>query len=70
MSEERNDKPEAATKDQAATQVGNERRRFLKAAGATALAVPVMETLSGQGLLVRSARAQSAGGGQGGGIGP
>ncbi len=49
---------------------GEGRRRFLKAAGVTALALPAMETLSRQGLLVRSARAQTVGPGMGGPIGP
>jgi hypothetical protein len=37
------------------------RRRFIKAAGATAVAVPVMETLTGRDILTMSARAQTAG---------
>jgi hypothetical protein len=35
------------------------RRRFLKKAGTIAIAAPVMETLSREGLLVRSAHAQT-----------
>lgn len=69
MSDEQNRKSEDGSPEREGAVAGSERRRFLKAAGATALAVPVMETLSGRGLLIRSARAQSAGGGLGGGGG-
>lgn len=55
--------------DERRQKTGDARRRFLKAAGVTALALPAMETLSRQGLLVRSARAQTVGPGMGGGIG-
>ena len=37
------------------------RRRFIKAAGAAAVAVPVMETLTGRDILTMSAKAQTAG---------
>ena len=37
------------------------RRRFLKVAGTAAVAVPVMETLTGRDLLTTSANAQTAG---------
>jgi len=36
------------------------RRRFLKKAGTIVVAAPVMESLSREGILVRSAHAQSA----------
>jgi hypothetical protein len=37
------------------------RRRFIKAAGAAAIAVPVMESLTGHDILTMSAKAQTAG---------
>lgn len=37
------------------------RRRFLKASGAIALAVPVIESVTGKDLLTISARAQTSG---------
>ena len=40
-----------------------ERRRFMKAAGGAVLAVPAMETLSRQGILLRAAKAQTVNGG-------
>lgn len=47
-----------------------QRRRFIKAAGGVALAVPAMETLSRQGILIRAAKAQTpVNGGQMDGIG-
>jgi hypothetical protein len=43
------------------------RRKFLKKAGTIVVAVPVMESLSREGLIVRSAHAQTIGfGGLGG----
>ncbi len=49
---------ETQTDQQKKTQ--ESRRRFLKKAGAIAVAVPVMESLSKEGILVRSAHAQTA----------
>lgn len=46
-------------KDVAAEQARAGRRRFLKRAGTIALAVPVMESMSKEGILVRSAHAQT-----------
>ena len=47
------------------------RRRFLKQAGTAGMALPVIVTLSGKDLLVRSAKAESGPGddnGRGGGL--
>jgi hypothetical protein len=46
-----------------------QRRRFMKAAGGAVLAVPAMETLSRQGILLRAAKAQTVNGGIMDGIG-
>ena len=50
------DRVEAKTEDARAA-----RRRFLKASGAMALAVPVIESVTGRDLLTVSAQAQSGG---------
>lgn len=54
-SDQRSEKP-AANAAEGRTEA---RRRFLKKAGTIALAAPVMESLSREGLLVRSAHAQT-----------
>lgn len=50
---------ETKNTDPAAEAAAESRRRFLKKAGTIAIAAPVMETLSREGLLVRSAHAQT-----------
>jgi hypothetical protein len=49
-----NEQDKSTARDAAET-----RRRFLKKAGTIAIAAPVMETLSREGLFVRSAHAQT-----------
>ncbi|MGE0702638.1 MAG: twin-arginine translocation signal domain-containing protein [Vicinamibacterales bacterium] len=48
------------TQENEQEQAKESRRRFLKKAGAIAVAVPVMESLSKEGILIRSAHAQTA----------
>ena len=61
-----NPSPEASPSTRA-----DSRRRFLKQAGTAGMALPVIVTLSGKDLLVRSAKAQSGpGDDNGGGGGP
>ena len=52
-------KPRDTKDDRAVPASRDNRRRFLKKAGTIAIAVPVMESLSREGLLVRSAHAQT-----------
>ena len=47
------------TQEDTKEQARESRRRFLKKAGAIAVAVPVMESLSKEGILIRSAHAQT-----------
>jgi hypothetical protein len=51
--DEKKDTPETAQA------TADSRRRFLKKAGTIAIAAPVMESISREGLLVRSAHAQT-----------
>ena len=46
--------------DAHASKVGAARRRFLKTAGATVVAIPVMQTLAGRDMMVVSAQGQTA----------
>lgn len=46
--------------DARASNAGAARRRFLKTAGATVVAIPVMQTLAGRDMMVVSAQAQTA----------
>lgn len=52
---------EQGTSESASARGRGGRRRFIKTAGAAAIAVPVMESLTGHDILTMSAKAQTAG---------
>ena len=60
---------DATTENPSPSTRADSRRRFLKQAGTAGMALPVIVTLSGKDLLVRSAKAESAPGDDNGGGG-
>jgi hypothetical protein len=59
MSEQKQQKM-SGEQDTHVSNAGAARRRFLRTAGATVVAIPVMQTLAGRDMMVVSAQAQTA----------